>query len=80
MNGAPPRPLSAYLVAAEESGDALGAALARALRAAAGSALTLAGVGGRAMAAEGVVSPFPIDHQHVGASGDNRLCGFANAP
>ena len=61
MNGAPPRPLSIYLVAAEESGDALGAALVRALRAAAGSALTLAGVGGRAMAAEGVVSPFPID-------------------
>ena len=58
MNGAPPRPLSIYLVAAEESGDALGAALVRALRAAAGGALTLAGVGGRAMAAEGVVSPF----------------------
>ena len=61
MNGAPPRPLSIYLVAAEESGDALGAALVRALRAAAGGALTLAGVGGRAMAAEGVVSPFSID-------------------
>jgi lipid-A-disaccharide synthase len=49
------------LVAAEESGDALGAALIRGLRAAAGDALTLAGVGGRAMAAEGVVSPFSID-------------------
>ena len=61
MNGAPPRPLSIYLVAAEESGDALGAALVRALRAAAGGALTLAGVGGRAMAAAGVVSPFSID-------------------
>jgi len=62
MNGAPqPRPLSIYLVAAEESGDALGSALARALRAGAGSALTLAGVGGRAMAAEGIVSPFSID-------------------
>ena len=61
MNGAPARPLSIYLVAAEESGDALGAALVRALRAAAGGALALAGVGGRAMAAEGVVSPFPID-------------------
>jgi lipid-A-disaccharide synthase len=61
VNGAPPRPLSIYLVAAEESGDALGAALVRALRAAAGGALTLAGIGGRAMAAEGVVSPFSID-------------------
>jgi lipid A disaccharide synthetase len=31
VNGATPRPLSIYLVAAEESGDALGAALVRAL-------------------------------------------------
>jgi lipid-A-disaccharide synthase len=66
MNGAQPdnvpsRPLSIYLVAAEESSDALGAALVRALRAAAGGVLTLAGVGGRAMAAEGVLSPFSID-------------------
>jgi lipid-A-disaccharide synthase len=61
MNGVPARPLSIYLVAAEESGDALGAALVRALRTAANGALTLAGVGGRAMAAEGVVSPFSID-------------------
>jgi lipid-A-disaccharide synthase len=62
MNGAPqPRPLSIYLVAAEESGDALGAALIRALAAAAPDALRFAGVGGRAMAAAGVVSPFPTD-------------------
>ncbi len=61
MNGPPQRPLSIYLVAAEESGDALGAALIRGLRTAAGDALSLAGVGGRAMAAEGVVSPFSID-------------------
>ena len=45
---------------AEESGDALGAALARALMAS-GGALHLAGVGGRAMAAAGIASPFPID-------------------
>ncbi len=56
----PPRPLSIYLVAAEESGDALGAALAEAL-VAIGGALRLAGVGGRAMAAAGIPSPFPID-------------------
>jgi lipid-A-disaccharide synthase len=61
VSGTPRRPLSIFLVAAEESGDALGAALVRALRAAAGDALTLAGVGGRAMAAAGVVSPFSID-------------------
>ena len=61
MNGAQARPLSIYLVAAEESGDALGAALVRALCRDTGGALVLAGVGGRAMAAEGVVSPFPTD-------------------
>jgi lipid-A-disaccharide synthase len=55
------RALSVFLVAGEESGDALGGALARALVAAAGGALKLAGVGGRAMAAAGISSPFPID-------------------
>ena len=58
---AQPRQLSIYLVAAEESGDALGGALARALVAGANGGLTLAGVGGRAMAAAGIASPFPID-------------------
>ena len=62
MNHSPPvRPLSIYLVAAEESGDALGASLARALRAREGHALKLTGVGGRAMAAAGILSPFAID-------------------
>jgi lipid-A-disaccharide synthase len=55
------RPLSIYLVAGEESGDALGGALARALTARAGDGVKLAGVGGRAMAAAGIVSPFAID-------------------
>jgi lipid-A-disaccharide synthase len=59
MNGATRR-LSIHLVAAEESGDALGAALANAL-VARGGALNLAGVGGRAMAAAGIESPFPIE-------------------
>lgn len=54
-------PLSIYLVAAEESGDALGAALARALIAETGGAARLAGVGGRAMAAAGISSPFAIE-------------------
>lgn len=56
----PYRPLSIYLVAAEESGDALGAALANALAAGA-QRVQLAGVGGRAMAAAEIVSPFPIE-------------------
>jgi len=56
-----PRSLSIHLVAAEESGDALGAALARALVAREGGVLKLAGVGGRAMAAAGISSPFLID-------------------
>jgi lipid-A-disaccharide synthase len=55
------RPLSVYLVAAEESGDALGAALAKALIKQTGGAIKLAGVGGDAMAAAGITSPFAID-------------------
>ena len=44
MNDAPhPRPLSIYLIAAEESGDALGAALAGALVARTGGAVKFAG-------------------------------------
>jgi len=49
------------LVAAEESGDRLGAALMRALAARAGGAVQFAGIGGPAMAREGLESPFPID-------------------
>jgi lipid-A-disaccharide synthase len=56
-----PRPLSVYLVAGEESGDALGAALVRALLARNDRTLELAGIGGRSMAAAGIASPFPID-------------------
>jgi lipid-A-disaccharide synthase len=55
-----PQPLSIYIVAAEESGDALGATLARALMAK-DSAVKLSGVGGSAMAAAGITSPFAIE-------------------
>ena len=48
------------LVAAEPSGDALGAGLADALRARLGADLELMGVGGPMMAARGVQSPFDI--------------------
>jgi lipid-A-disaccharide synthase len=59
------RPLSLYIVAAEESGDALGAALVRALQARQGGALTFNGVGGRAMAATGIISPFAIEELSI---------------
>jgi lipid-A-disaccharide synthase len=59
------RPLSLFIVAAEESGDALGAALVRALKARHGDGLTLHGVGGRAMAAEGIASPFAIEELSI---------------
>ncbi len=73
MKHAPqPRPLSIHLIAAEESGDALGASLARALVEHEGSALKLAGVGGRAMAAAGISSPFAID--------DLSIIGFTAIP
>jgi len=60
-----PRPLSIYLIAAEESGDALGAALARALMERERGGLHLAGVGGRAMRAAGINSPFAIDELSI---------------
>jgi lipid-A-disaccharide synthase len=69
MNAAPqsaaPRPLSIYIIAAEESGDALGAALAAALTKRECGALKLAGIGGRAMAAAGLHSPFAIDELSI---------------
>jgi lipid-A-disaccharide synthase len=53
-------PLKVMLVAAEASGDALGAGLAKALRARLGDRVTFVGVGGAKMAEQGVESPFDI--------------------
>ncbi len=54
-------PLTVMLVAAEASGDALGAGLARALRGRLGAdKVRFVGVGGAKMAQEGVDSPFDI--------------------
>ncbi len=53
--------LAVFLVAAEESGDRLGAALMQAIAEQHSGALSFAGVGGRAMAAAGLVSLFPIE-------------------
>jgi len=55
------RKLRVFLVAAEESGDRLGAALMRALKLRVASDIRFGGLGGRAMAAEGLDSLFPID-------------------
>jgi lipid-A-disaccharide synthase len=55
-----PQSPTVAIVAAEESGDALGAALAHALRKT-DSRVHLLGVGGSAMAAAGIASPFAID-------------------
>jgi len=65
-----PDVLDVFLVAGEESGDRLGAALMRALRER--TAVRFAGVGGREMAAEGVASLFPID--------DLSIIGFTAIP
>ena len=54
------RPLKIMLVAAEASGDALGAGLAVALKARLGAEVTFVGVGGPRMAEQGVRSPFDI--------------------
>jgi len=54
-----------FLVAAEESGDRLGAALMRELRNALGANVSFAGIGGRAMAQEGLTSLFPIDELSI---------------
>lgn len=54
------KPLKVMLVAAEASGDALGAGLAKALKARLGDRVTFVGVGGAKMAEQGVESPFDI--------------------
>jgi lipid-A-disaccharide synthase len=54
------RPLKIMLVAAEASGDALGAGLTDALKARLGDEVAFVGVGGAKMAGAGVASPFDI--------------------
>ena len=55
------RPLSCFVIAAEESGDRLGAGLMRAMKQRCGDRIRFAGVGGHDMAGEGLTSLFPID-------------------
>ncbi|MBV9955307.1 MAG: lipid-A-disaccharide synthase [Pseudolabrys sp.] len=63
-------PLHVYLVAAEESGDRLGAALMRALKTRAGTTIRFAGVGGHHMAAEGLALRL--------STGDLAVTGFVS--
>jgi len=68
----PPGELEIFLVAAEESGDRLGAALMQALRQRSGGPVRFSGVGGTEMAAAGLDSLFPV--------GDFSIIGFAAIP
>jgi len=58
-------PLTLMLVCGEPSGDRLGAELMAALRSLAGADIRIVGVGGRAMAAQGLESLFPLDDTAV---------------
>jgi lipid-A-disaccharide synthase len=64
--------LHVFLVAGEESGDRLGAALIAALRRQTQGQVRFSGIGGGHMAGEGVASPFPL--------GDLAIMGFASIP
>lgn len=68
----PRRPLAVFIIAAEESGDRLGAALMRALTLRLDGEVTFAGVGGHAMQAAGMPSLFPIEQLSI--------MGFAAIP
>jgi lipid-A-disaccharide synthase len=54
-----------FLIATEESGDRLGAALMKVLRQRLGDAVQFEGIGGRAMAREGLTSLFPIEELSI---------------
>jgi lipid-A-disaccharide synthase len=54
-----------FLIATEESGDRLGASLMKVLRQRLGGAVRFEGVGGRAMAREGLTSLFPIEQLSI---------------
>lgn len=54
-----------FLIATEESGDRLGAQLMKVLRQRLGGAVRFEGVGGRAMAGEGLRSLFPIEELSI---------------
>ena len=61
-----------FLIAGEESGDRLGAALIAALQQATAGEIVISGIGGSHMAALGVETPFPL--------GDLAIIGFSSIP
>lgn len=61
MSGAPREAPLVYLIAGEPSGDLLGSALMAALKQQSGGRLRFAGIGGEAMAGQGLESLFPIE-------------------
>lgn len=71
-DGPADKPRTIFLIAAEESGDRLGAGLIVALRERFGPAVKLVGVGGHHMAEQGVTSLFPTD--------ELSIIGFAAIP
>lgn len=60
MSQLPTKPLHLMLVAGESSGDQLGGQLMAALKIVAGDSIKLTGVGGPAMAAQGLTSLYPL--------------------
>jgi len=54
-----------FLIATEESGDRLGAALMKVVRQRLGDAVKFSGVGGRAMTREGIDPLFPIEELSI---------------
>ncbi|HUJ02823.1 MAG TPA: lipid-A-disaccharide synthase [Rhizomicrobium sp.] len=65
MSNLPARPLTLMLVCGEPSGDQLGGELMAAIRAIAGESVRIVGVGGSAMAAQGLKTLFPLDDTAV---------------
>ena len=58
-------PRKVFLIATEESGDRLGANLMKVLRQRLGDGVRFEGVGGRAMAGQGLISLFPIEELSI---------------
>src|SRR5215472_18646381 len=65
MSALPDKPLSLMLVCGEPSGDQLGGQLMAGLKAVAGESVVITGVGGDAMAAQGLKSLFPLSDTAV---------------
>jgi lipid-A-disaccharide synthase len=65
MSNVPAHPLTLMLVCGEPSGDQLGGELMAGIRALAGESVRIVGVGGPAMAAQGLHTLFPLDDTAV---------------